>query len=75
MINYLKNKKFRFFLGVILFPIASMDLLLLTFGYRDFSLGIVAMYVVACVLYPLSIILLFVNRPVFTSDLKPKKEE
>ena len=75
MKDLLKSKKSLFVIGIILFPIASVDLLLLVFGYRDFSLGLLAMYVVACVIYPISILLIYVNRPVYTSDLKPKKEE
>ena len=76
MKELLKSKKSLFVIGIILFPIASVDLLLLVFGYRDFSLGLLAMYVVACVIYPLSILLIYLNRPVYTSDdLKPKKEE
>jgi len=76
MKELLKSKKSLFVIGIILFPIASVDLLLLVFGYRDFSLGLLAMYVVACVIYPVSILLIYLNRPVYTSDdLKPKKEE
>ena len=75
MKDLLKSKKSLFVIGIILFPIASVDLLLVVFAYRDFSLGLLAMYVVACVLYPISILLIYLNRPVYTSDLKPKKEE
>ena len=60
---------------LILFPIASVDLVLLVFAYRDFSLGLLAMSVVAIVIYPVSILLIYLNRPVYTSDLKPKKED
>ena len=76
MKELLKSKKSLFVIGIILFPIASVDLLLVVFAYRDFSLGLLAMYVVACVIYPISILLIYLNRPVYTSDdLKPKKEE
>tara|TARA_Y100000590_G_scaffold458606_1_gene613670 strand:- start:601 stop:831 length:231 start_codon:yes stop_codon:yes gene_type:complete len=76
MKDLLKSKKSLFVIGIILFPIASVDLVLLVFGYRDFSLGLLAMSVVAIVIYPISILLIYVNRPVYTSyDLKPKKEE
>ena len=76
MKELLKNKKFLFVTGVILFPIASVDLLLVVFAYRDLSWGLSAMYIVASVLYPVSIILIYVNRPVYrSSDLKIKKEE
>ena len=44
-------------------------------GIAAFSLGLLAMYVVACVIYPISILLIYLNRPVYASDLKPKKEE
>ena len=76
MKELLKSKKSLFVIGIILFPIASVDLVLLVFAYRDFSLGLLAMSVVAIVIYPISILLIYVNRPVYTSDdLKPKKEE
>ena len=75
MKDLLKSKKFLFIIGIILFPIASVDLVLLVFAYRDFSLGLLAMSVVAIVIYPISILLIYLNRPVYTSDLKPKKEE
>ena len=75
MKDLLKSKKSLFVIGIILFPIASVDLLLVVFAYRDFSLGLLVKYVVACVLYPISILLIYLNRPVYTSDLKPKKEE
>ena len=76
MKDLLKSKKSLFVIGIILFPIASVDLVLLVFAYRDFSLGLLAMSVVAIVIYPISILLIYVNRPVYTSDdLKPKKEE
>ena len=75
MKDLLKSKKSLFVIGIILFPIASVDLVLLVFAYRDFSLGLLAMSVVAIVIYPVSILLIYLNRPVYTSDLKPKKEE
>ena len=76
MKDLLKSKKSLFVIGIILFPIASVDLLLVVFAYRDFSLGLLAMSVVAIVIYPVSILLIYLNRPVYTSDdLKPKKEE
>ena len=75
MKDLLKSKKSLFVIGIILFPIASVDLLLVVFAYRDFSLGLLAMSVVAIVIYPISILLIYLNRPVYTSDLKPKKEE
>ena len=76
MKELLKSKKSLFVIGIILFPIASVDLVLLVFAYRDFSLGLLAMSVVAIVIYPVSILLIYLNRPVYTSDdLKPKKEE
>ena len=75
MKELLKSKKSLFVIGIILFPIASVDLVLLVFAYRDFSLGLLAMSVVAIVIYPISILLIYLNRPVYTSDLKPKKEE
>ena len=76
MKDLLKSKKSLFVIGIILFPIASVDLVLLVFAYRDFSLGLLAMSVVAIVIYPISILLIYLNRPVYTSyDLKPKKEE
>ena len=76
MKDLLKSKKSLFVIGIILFPIASVDLVLLVFAYRDFSLGLFAMSVVAIVIYPISILLIYLNRPVYTSDdLKPKKEE
>ena len=75
MEDLLKSKKSLFVIGIILFPIASVDLVLLVFAYRDFSLGLLAMSVVAIVIYPISILLIYLNRPIYTSDLKPKKEE
>ena len=75
MKDLLKSKKSLFVIGIILFPIASVDLVLLVFAYRDFSLGLLAMSVVAIVIYPISILLIYLNRPVYTSNLKPKKEE
>ena len=75
MKELLKNKKFLFVIGIILFPIASVNILLLTFAYRDFSWGLIAMFITAALIYPLSISLIYINRPVYTSDLKPKKEE
>ena len=75
MKDLLKSKKSLFVIGIILFPIASVDLVLLVFAYRDFSLGLLAMSVVAIVIYPISILLIYLNRPVYTSDLNPKKEE
>ena len=76
MKKFLKNKKFLFVIGIILFPIASVDIVLLSFAYRDFSWGLVIMFITAALIYPLSISLIYINRPVYTSDdLKPKKEE
>ena len=66
--DLLKSKKSLFVIGIILFPIASVDLVLLVFAYRDFSLGLLAMSVVAIVIYPVSILLIYLNRPVYTSD-------
>ena len=68
MKDLLKSKKSLFVIGIILFPIASVDLVLLVFAYRDFSLGLLAMSVVAIVIYPVSILLIYLNRPVYTSD-------
>jgi len=72
MKKFLKNKKFLFVIGIILFPIASVDILLLTFAYRDFSWGLVIMFITAVLIYPLSISLIYINRPVYTSYLKQK---
>ena len=72
MKKFLKNKKFLFVIGIILFPIASVDILLLTFAYRDFSWGLVIMFITAAFIYPLSISLIYINRPVYTSYLKQK---
>ena len=72
MKKFLKNKKFLFVIGIILFPIASVDIVLLTFAYRDFSWGLVIMFITAALIYPLSISLIYINRPVYTSYLKQK---
>ena len=62
MKDLLKSKKSLFVIGIILFPIASVDLVLLVFAYRDFSLGLLAMSVVAIVIYPISILLIYLNK-------------
>ena len=72
MKKFLKNKKFLFVIGIILFPIASVDIVLLTFAYRDFSWGLITMFITAALVYPLSISLIYINRPVYTSYLKQK---
>ena len=72
MKKFLKNKKFLFVIGIILFPIASVDIVLLSFAYRDFSWGLVIMFITAALIYPLSISLIYINRPVYTSYLKQK---
>ena len=74
MKKFLKNKKFLFVIGIILFPIASVDILLLTFAYRDFSWGLVIMFITAALIYPLSISLIYINRPVYTSHLNLTKK-
>ena len=63
MKDLLKSKKSLFVIGIILFPIASVDLVLLVFAYRDFSLGLLAMSVVAIVIYPVSILLIYSYCP------------
>mgnify|MGYP001268252775 CR=1 FL=1 len=68
MINYLKNKKSLFIIGIILFPVAFVNVVLLSLGYRDFSFGLMVMFLIATILYPVSILLIYVNRPVYTSD-------
>ena len=75
MKDLLKSKKSLFIIGIILFPIAFVNVVLLSLGYRDFSFGLMIMFLIATIIYPVSILLIYVNRPVFTSDLKPKKEE
>ena len=75
MKDLLISKKSLFIIGIILFPIAFVNVVLLSLGYRDFSFGLMIMFLIATILYPVSILLIYVNRPVFTSDLKPKKEE
>ena len=75
MKNTLKSKKSLFIIGIILFPIAFVNVVLLSLGYRDFSFGLMIMFLIATIIYPVSILLIYVNRPVYTSDLKPKKEE
>ena len=75
MKNILKSKKSLFIIGIILFPIAFVNVVLLSLGYRDFSFGLMVMFLIATILYPVSILLIYVNRPVYTSDLKPEKEE
>ena len=76
MNRFLTNKKLLFIIGIILFPIAFVNVVLLSLGYRDFSFGLMIMFLVATILYPVSILLIYLNRPVYTSyDLKPKKEE
>ena len=75
MKNTLKSKKSLFIIGIILFPIAFVNVVLLSLGYRVFSFGLMIMFLIATIIYPVSILLIYVNRPVYTSDLKPKKEE
>ena len=75
MSKLLKSKKSLFIIGIILFPIAFVNVVLLSLGYRDFSFGLMIMFLVATILYPVSILLIYLNIPVYTSDLKPKKEE
>lgn len=75
MKDLLISKKSLFIIGIILFPIAFVNVVLLSLGYRDFSFGLMIMFLIATIVYPVSILLIYVNRPVFTSDLKPKKEE
>jgi len=75
MKDLLISKKSLFIIGIILFPIAFVNVVLLSLGYRDFSFGLMIMFLIATIIYPVSILLIYVNRPVFTSDLKPKKEE
>ena len=75
MSKFLKNKKTLFIIAIILFPVAFVNVVLLSLGYRDFSFGLMVMFLIATILYPVSILLIYVNRPVYTSDLKPKKEE
>lgn len=75
MKDLLKSKKSLFIIGIILFPIAFVNVVLLSLGYRDFSFGLMVMFLIAIIIYPISILLIYLNRPVYTSDLKPKKEE
>ena len=75
MKNTLKSKKSLFIIGIILFPIAFVNVVLLSLGYRDFSFGLMIMFLIATIIYPVSILLIYLNRPVYRSDLKPKKEE
>jgi len=75
MKDLLISKKSLFIIGIILFPIAFVNVVLLSLGYRDFSFGLMIMFLIAIIIYPISILLIYLNRPVYTSDLKPKKEE
>jgi len=70
--KFLKNKKTLFIIGIILFPVSFVNVVLLSLAYRDFSWGLVIMFITAALIYPLSISLIYINRPVYTSYLKQK---
>jgi len=59
----LKNKIFLFILGLVMFFVSLTSIVLLTFGYRDFSWGLTGMFFLAAIIYPLSIYIVFTHNP------------
>ena len=66
---FLKDKKFLFALGLILFLVCTANALMITFAFRDFSFYLFLEFLVAMLVYPFSIYLLIKNKPVFTPSL------
>tara|TARA_Y100000590_G_scaffold433442_1_gene550505 strand:- start:83 stop:283 length:201 start_codon:yes stop_codon:yes gene_type:complete len=64
----MKNKKLRFAVGLILFLACTANALLITFAFRDFSFYLLLQFLMAMLVYPVSIYLLIKNKPVFTKS-------
>ena len=66
----MKNKKVLFAIGTTLLVLGVINLLLLTYGFRDFSLQLTLMFLVALVGYPYGIYLMIRNKPSFKEESK-----
>ena len=69
MKKFLKNKKFLFAVGLILFIASFISLLLLGFAFRDFSFTLLLQFLFTLIFYPVSIAFIYKYRPVFTPSL------
>ena len=68
MNKLLKNKKFLFAAGLILFLVSTVNILLVTFAFRDFGFYLFLQFLITMFVYPVSIYLLIKNKPVFTKS-------
>ena len=71
----MKNKKVLFAIGTTLLVIGVINLLLLTYGFRDFSLQLTLMFLVALVAYPYGIYLMIRNKPSFKEESKASDDK
>ena len=60
----------RFFVGIVLTLIGVLNLVLVVFMFRDFSLQLLTMFFIAIVVYPYGIYLSIKHRPKFEKDSK-----
>ena len=66
----MKNKIALFTIGTTLFVLGAINILLLAYGFRDFSFQLTLMFLVALVGYPYGIYLMIRNKPSFKEESK-----
>jgi len=70
-----KNKIVLFTIGTTLFVLGAINILLLAYGFRDFSFQLTLMFLVALVAYPYGIYLMIRNKPSFKEEPKVDEEK
>ena len=75
MKSFLKTKKLRFAVGLILFITSFISFLLLGFAFRDFSFVLLLQFLFTLIFYPVSIAIMYKYRPVFTPSLISEGED
>ena len=71
----MKNKIVLFTIGTTLFVLGAINILLLAYGFRDFSFQLTLMFLVALVAYPYGIYLMIRNKPSFKEEPKVDEEK
>ena len=71
----IKNRIVLFAIGTILLVLGVINLVLLTFAYRDFGISLLLMFLFALLFYPYGIYLMIRNKPSFKEDPKVDEEK
>ena len=66
----IKNRIVLFAIGTTLLVLGVINLVLLTYAYRDFGISLFLMFLFALVLYPYGIYLMIRNKPSFKEESK-----